>query len=278
MTVHAIELEDLTLTRVGYLDLPVPAELLGLESNAVAAIPWASPIWADGNRPRVGAAAWFAVVGGRRIVYDPLFALDVVLRPDRDTERKHEEAVARLFAEAGFQRESVDFVVASHIDGIGMVARRDDAGRWVPFFPEAKVLLSDVELDGFLRGARDGSEAADTTREAWMALVGQGRVDTYSHGDVIVPGLVADVSGGHGPGHAVIHVGPDRDRPAASLIGHLAVTAVQLATGECVQLNEDPAAAWSLLCQTVEDGRIVVGPLWPSPGHGRWVDGALHTA
>ena len=277
MTVHTIELEHVTLTRVGYLDLPVPAELLGVAADAVAAIPWAAPIWADGDQPRIGAAAWFADVGGRRIVYDPLLALDVVLRPDRETERTHQDAVARLFAEAGFPPESVDLVVASHIDGIGMVARRDDAGRWAPLFPEAQVLLSDVELGAFLNAARDGGEAADDAeRQAWTALVDQGRVDTYAHGEAIVPGFVAEVSGGHGRGHAVMHVGLDRARPAVSLIGHLAVTAVHLATGECETLNEDPPAAWSLLQRTIADGRLLVGPLWPSPGYGRWVDDELH--
>jgi len=279
VTVHTIELEHVTLTRVGYLDLPVPAELLGVTPDAVAAIPWAAPIWADGDQPRVGAAAWFADAGGRRIVYDPLLALDVVLRPDRDSERTSQDAVARLFAEAGFPPESVDLVVVSHIDGIGMVARRDDAGRWAPFFPDAQVLLSDVELGGFLNADRDpgdpGEAADDAERQAWTALVAQGRVDTYAHGEAIVPGFVADVGGGHGRGHAVMHVGLGRARPAASLIGHLAVTAVHLATGECETLNEDPPAAWSILQRTIADGRLLVGPLWPSPGYGCWTDGAL---
>lgn len=275
MTIDTIELDGLTLTRVGYLDLPVPAELLGLTPEAVNAVPWAAPLWADGDQPRVGAAAWFADIAGQRIVYDPLFALDVVLRADPDAERTHEEAVSTAFTEAGFPADSVDLAIASHIEDVGMIARRDATTGWAPFFPKAQVLLSDVELQSFLEASDASDPEPDPTREAWRALIDQGRVRTFRHGDAIAPGLHADVSGGHSRGHTVLNVGPDPDRPVASLIGHLAVTAVHLATGKCDALNEDPAAAWSILQATIADGRRLIGPLWPAPGNGSWVAGEL---
>jgi hypothetical protein len=40
-------------------------------------------------------------------------------------------------------------------------------------------------------------------------------------------------------------------------------------------LNEDPAAAWRLLHENAADGRLIAGALWPTPGYGRWRDGAL---
>ncbi len=276
MHVETIELEGVRLTRVGYMDIPVPADLLGLAPETVAAIPWAAPTWTDGDQPRVGAAAWLADVDGRRLAFDPLQALDVLLRPDRETEVASQDAVERLLADAGFPVESVDVVVLSHIDGVGMVARRGDDGGWAPFFPNARILLSDVELAGFLDAARAPEDATrDVVREAWTALVEQGRVATYADGEAIAPGLLADVSGGHGPGHAVMHfAGPD-GATALSLIGHLAVTPIHLATGECAALNEAPAEAWSLLHRYAADGRLIAGSLWPAPGHGRWLDGEL---
>jgi hypothetical protein len=59
------------------------------------------------------------------------------------------------------------------------------------------------------------------------------------------------------------------------MIGHLAVSPLHLATGECPTLQSEPARAWSLLRETVEDGRMLIGPLWPSPGFGRWVSGGF---
>jgi len=276
MSLQTIELAQATLTRVGYLDIPVPADLLGLTPEAVAAVGWSAPVWAKGDQPLLGAAAWFADVGGRRIAFDPLQTLDVLLRPDADTERDHQDAVARLFAESGFPVESVELVVLSHIDGIGMVARHEH-GSWAPFFPNARILLSDAELAGFLNASSAGGEqASDPVRTAWTALLEAGCVDTYGHGDVIAPGLTADVSGGHGPGHAVMHFTGGDGTVEFSLIGHLAVSPLHLATGECAALNEDPAAAWRILHEVADDGHRIAGALWPTPGCGRWQDGQLH--
>ncbi len=278
MTIHTIELDGITLTRVGYLDVPVPAELLGLTPEAVAAVPWAAPLWAENDQPRLGAAAWFLDLDGQRIVYDPLFALDVVLRADPEAEQTHETAVASAFTEAGFAPDSVDLVIASHIEDVGMVARRSANRGWTPFFPSAQVLLSEPELEAFQVGSGEPESGNQPTREAWQSLIDQGRVSSFKHGDELAPGVHADVSGGHSPGHTVLHIGADPTSPSASLIGHLSVTAVHLATGACEALNEDPAAAWSLLRATIADGRRLVGPLWPAPGHGSWVNDELVTA
>ncbi|MGE3465246.1 MAG: hypothetical protein AB7I04_25395, partial [Pseudomonadales bacterium] len=263
------------LTRIGYLDIPVPAELLGLTAEQVAGVSWAAPTWASDDQPLLGNAAWFADLGGIRLVFDPLQTLDVVLRPDRDSERRHQDAVADLFAASGYPVESVDLVVMTHIDGVGMAARRDDAGNWTPFFPNARILMSDVELAGFRQAHPGAATAADLVGEVWSALIEAGHVHSYSDGQTLAPSLVAEVSGGHGPGHSVLHFKED-DGVALSLIGHLAVTPIQLATGECTALNEDPAAAWRLLHENARDGRMIAGSLWPTPGYGRWIEGSLH--
>jgi hypothetical protein len=59
------------------------------------------------------------------------------------------------------------------------------------------------------------------------------------------------------------------------MLGHLAISPVHLATGECPPQHEDAAAAWSTLRALADDGRMLVGPLWPAPGSGRWLDGAF---
>ena len=274
MNTHVLDLSPGRLTRIGYLDVPVPAELLGLTEASVNALDWAAPTWAQEGQPLLGAAAWVGDFGGRRLAFDPLQTLDVLLRPDADTERTTAAAVAERFAAAGFPIESFDQVILSHIDGIGMTAVRDDSGAWVPYFPDARILLSDTELDGFLNSARNNEAGpADQVRDAWLALIDAGCVDTYTHGEAIAPGIVAEVSGGHGPGHTVIHF-QGTDEVELSLIGHLAVSAVHLATGECEALNEDPATAWRLLHDVARDGRRIAGALWPAPGAGRWLGDA----
>ena len=161
-------------------------------------------------------------------------------------------------------------MVLTHIDGVGMAAWRNADGSWAPFFPNARVLLSDIELRQFLAAPKSD----DIQSEAWHALIDLGVVGTYADHEQIAPGVCADVRGAHGPGHALLHFGPG-DAPLASFIGHLAVSPLHLVSGECAALHEDPPAAWSLLQRTVEDARLLIGPLWPTPGFGRWENGAF---
>jgi hypothetical protein len=272
MAVPNIALPGATLTRVAYADLPVPSAIVGLTPEQFATIPWASPLWAENEQVRIGAAAWFAVIGGKRIVFDPVQAADAVLRADPTAEQAHQAAIANVFAEAGFARESVDLLVMSHIEGVGMVAWRDADGAWSRFFPNARVLVSDQVLREFTAAGAQGDD--DIQHAAWSALIEQGCVDTFVDGAEVVPGLRATLTGAHCPGHAAFHFGQRAGGgPAVTLIGHLAVSPLHLQTGECAALNAEPAAAWARLRELADDGRTLIGPLWPAPGHGRWVDG-----
>jgi hypothetical protein len=273
MSVQTIALTNGTLTRVGYVDVAVAPEVTGLTANDFARIAWRSPLWVEGNQMRAGAAAWFADVAGTRMVFDPVQAADDVLRGNPTVEAAQQAAIAHLFADAGFARESVDLVVMSHIEGIGMVAWRDEHGAWSPFFPNARVLVSDANLAAFVAAsARPGDEPQ---RQAWQALLDRGIVDTYSDGASIVAGLSAEVKGGHCPGHALLHFGDPSGTPLATMLGHLAVSPIHLATGECAPLHADPDTAWSLLHAAADDGRLLIGPLWPTPGFGRWANGTF---
>jgi hypothetical protein len=269
-----LELAHATLTRVGYVDVPIPPELAGLAAADFAGIDWRAPLWAEGEQLRAGAAAWFAEIGGERVAFDPMQAADGVLRADRGAEAAHQAAIAKLFAEAGCARESVDALVMTHIEGVGMAAWRRADGRFEPFFPNAAIRVSAAALDSFL--AADSFHQDPLERDAWSALIAAGVVRAYADGESLVPGLRAEVTGAHCPGHAVLHFAePGRGAVAATMLGHLAVSPLHLATGECPQQHYEPARAWSALRAMADDGRFLIGPLWPTPGYGRWLDGRL---
>lgn len=277
MSVHVIERSGVRLSRIGYVDTPVPPEVVGLDAAQVAAVPWAAPHWASAPGDAavtvtVGAAIWIAEIAGKRIALDPVQAADAVLRAGRATEARHQFGVAGVLAREGFARESIDLVAMTHIEGVGMVAWRDDDGGWQPFFPNARILVSDEVLMAFLGAPPENDEAAaqDLQYSAWSALIEQGRVATFGDGEEIVPGMRAQVLGGHCAGHTVFHFA-DRDasHPIAFL-GHLAVSPLHLATGPCAALNEQPDDAWATLQGVAAAVPTLVGPLWPSPGYGRW--------
>ncbi len=268
MNVQHFELGGARLTRVPHLDLPVPPELVGLSGDDVAANAWAEPTWVENGQVRVGAAIWIADVDGQRIAFDPMLAVDVVLRADAATERAQQEVVAATLAQAGFPRESIDLVLLSHIEGVGMVAWRDERDAYGPFFPNAQIRLSRPELEAF--AARTTSAEEDLELAAYGSLQQLGLLDTFEDGDQLTGSVSATVHDNHAPGHAVFHLHDD----ALTMLGHLAVSPLHLVTGPCAALHLVPEASWDQL-KGLKDGRVLVGPLWPSPGFGRWRDGAL---
>lgn len=279
MSAQSLRVGDATFTRVLLADAPVPGAAVGLTPEQIAAVPWADDALVDGDQVRVGVAIWVLELGERRIVLDPMQAADAFLRADPETEAAIQLQVDALLTEAGFPPDSIDTVLLTHIDNVGMVARRDGEA-WRPFFPNAEVRLSSTELASFAEGAPMIDAEADPGSAlvvaAWRALIEAGVVAPFEDGDELAPGLVAEVSGGHQAGHAVLHYNANGTRanegPALSFIGHLAVSPLHLATGPCAPLNEDPARAFELLGAVAADGRLLVGPLWPSPGVGRWQD------
>jgi hypothetical protein len=64
----------------------------------------------------------------------------------------------------------------------------------------------------------------------------------------------------------VVHITSGDAR--ATLIGHLALNPVHVLIDDCALHMDTPAAVAVL--QTMADGRLLAGPLWPSPGAARW--------
>ena len=98
-------------------------------------------MWADGAEVRAGVAAWVIESGDARIVVDPACSADEILRNDNDA-AAHQEAFAALLEAAGFPRESFTHAIATHYEGVGMLAWRNDDGSWERFFPNAPILIS----------------------------------------------------------------------------------------------------------------------------------------
>ncbi len=256
-------------TRIGYIDVEVPGEVLGLDDQQIDQ-PWAEPTWAHAGQVRAGAAAWVIESEGARIVVDPLQAADEILRSGADA-AVHQEAFAARLADAGFARDTITHAVATHLDGIGMLGWRDDDGGWSPFFPNASILMSRRELDaldqGFeiLGGPPMGADALAELRAA-------GAVEATADREAVTGEVTLELTGGHNPGHQVVRIESAGER--AVMLGHLALSPLHLAAGPS-PLHMDPAAAHSAMTAIRDEDVLLIGPLWPTPGAGRWIDGAL---
>lgn len=257
MNPTAITVGDVRLTRVLYLDAAIDPAPVGLTAADVRSVSWAEPHWADGDQVRAAACVWVIEAGDRTIALDPAGNIDDIIH-DPETTLVHQKAFADAFVSAGIDPAAVDTVLLSHIESVGLTAVRSGRG-WRPFFPNSRVVMSDAALATFI------PEDEGIVFEAFAALRDDGLIDTFADGADITPGVRAEWTGAHNPGHTAVHVG-DPASPSVSFVGHLAVTPLHLATGPCVPQHPEPERAWEWLQSAAADGRWLVGPLWPSPG------------
>ena len=270
MTTTVLHVGDTTITRVLYADASIPPEPTGLSVADVRSVPWREPLWAEGDLVRAGACAWVVRNPDGTIVIDPAGNIDDILH-DPTTTQQHQDAFRSAFEHAGVDTASVDAVVLSHIESVGMTAVRDDARGWRPFFPNSRVRISEPARDTFSRDM-----LGDFVYDAFRALMDQGIVETFADGEDVLGDVRAEVTGGHNPTHTAFHVGRP-DAPALTFVGHLAVTPLHLATGPCAAQHQDPERAWKWLSEVAGTGRGLAGPLWPSPGALRF-DGTTFVA
>lgn len=257
-----LEVGEFVLTRVLYVDALIGPEAVGLTPDEVRSVLWGSPTWAEDGQVRAASCVWVVSGGGRHIAVDPSGNIDEILH-DPATTAAHQAAYAAAFAAAGIPIETIDTVLLSHIESIGLSAVRNGAG-WRRFFPSARLLVSELAMRSFIQAPPGG-----TLGEAFSSLVDAGLVDTLRDGEELVPGLAAEWTGMHNAGHCAFHV--RGAQTSATFVGHLAVTPLHLATGPCPSQHYEPDEAWRWLKNLASDAtKVIIGPLWPSPGAVRW--------
>jgi len=262
MSTNTVNVGRVLLTRVGYVDVAIDPAIAGLTPAQIAAVPWAEPTWAKGAELLAGAAVWVIDDGDARIAVDPAQAADQILRTDADA-AAHQEAFAAILAAAGLPRESVTLAIATHMEGIGMWAWRNDDGSWSPFFPNAEIVVAQRELD-----AIDAGVHPSPVHPAFAALREQGVLRAADDGAQVSPSVSVDHVGAHTPGHLFVRVAADGAQ--AVMVGHLAVSPLHLVTGPCPQQHPHPDEAQARIDALLAEDAVLIGPLWPAPGAARW--------
>jgi len=260
VTATTLRIGDVTLTRVSYAEVEVEPGQVGLTADDVADVA-ASPEWVSNDKPRASASAWIIDDGDARIVVDPAGAVDDILRNDNDA-AAHQQAFAALLEAAGYPRDSITHAVATHLDGVGMLAWRNDDGSWAPFFPNAPILMTQTELDGI-----DGMPFEPSGRKLLAELQNAGAVRGVGDDEEITDAVALEFTGGHNPGHAVVRIRSGADQ--AIMLGHLALTPLHAALQKDSN-HMDGAVANARLRALLEEDAIFIGPLWPAPAAGRW--------
>jgi len=262
MSNNEIHVGKVRLTRIGYVDIAIDPARVGLTPAQIASVPWAQPLWATGEAVRAGAAVWVIQDGDARIAVDPAQAADEIIRTDADASA-HQEAFAALLDAARMPRESFTHAIATHVEGIGMWAWRNEDGSWVPFFPNARILVPQREFDAIDRG-----EHPSPVHPAFTQLRALGALLAVDDGHRVTEHVSLEHVGAHTPGHQFVRVHSAGE--TAVMVGHVAVTALHLVTGPCPQQHPWPDEAQARIEVLLTEDAVLIGPLWPAPGAGRW--------
>ncbi|WP_197063578.1 MBL fold metallo-hydrolase [Novosphingobium malaysiense] len=115
----------------------------------------------------------------------------------------------RLHA-AGVSPEDVDIVLCTHlhVDHVGWNTRQE-GGRWVPTFPNARYLVARQELETMLaRIARPETHPIErmTWNDSVLPIEEAGLLELTASSCVVLPGLRLEPAHGHTPGHVAIHL------------------------------------------------------------------------
>jgi glyoxylase-like metal-dependent hydrolase (beta-lactamase superfamily II) len=262
--VTTFSIGNVALTRVPYFDVALDAGVIGFTTQQVTEVPWGIPDWATADgKVNVGQAVWVIESDGQTVVVDPCGAADAFLRsgPEAST---HEAAVVTAMASAGYAVDSVEVVVMSHLDGIGMVGSLDADENWTPLFPNARIVVSERELS-YIEANQEISG-----RAAFQELTAKGVVVAVQCPHEIAPHVTMELTGGHSPGHCALRIGDE-----AVLIGHLAINPVQVSAGIMPEQHLEPVLAFTALERELawarERNALIIGPLWPEPGAGKVV-------
>ena len=174
-------------------------------------------------------------------------------------------------AATGVDPASVDFVMCTHLhaDHVGWNTRLQD-GRWVPTFPNARYVMSQVELAHWQKNAAsaEGWGQRGVFEDSVLPCLEAGQIEAVCNGYTLDDQLTVEAAPGHTPGHCIVR---------AYSRGHTG-----LFTGDCMHsplqiahpdVNsvacEDPEAArrtrWRILHECAEHGHLLLPTHFPPP-------------
>lgn len=193
-----------TVTRI--LELPPldadPAIFIQTTREEVAKRKWLCPDFADQEGNIILHFQAFVIeVSGKRIMVDPCTGND---KPRSiDFFNKLDGPFLARLAEAGHPRESIDFVLCTHLhlDHCGWNTMLVD-GAWVPTFPNAKYIFAQSEYE-HLQGD-DHGDAPALLEDSIRPIIDAGLATFVEPGYTIVEGVSLEPTPGHTPGHCSV--------------------------------------------------------------------------
>lgn len=206
-TMQQWKVGDVTITKV--VELTQTQALTWLlpaaSPDAVREIGWLAPEFADEQGlAKLSIHALIVESQGQRIVVDTCIGNDKSL-PGMDHWSGMQSSFLADLSGAGAPVDAVDTVLCTHlhVDHVGWNTRLEN-GRWVPTFPNARYLWSQVEHDYWSRAEEDlfKSIMSESVRPVFEA----GLVDLVDSDYEVTNEVRLEPTPGHTPGHVSVHI------------------------------------------------------------------------
>lgn len=201
------QIGDVSITRVIETEdasMPAAAVLPEATPQNVLPIGWLRPHYVD-ERGRLISSIFSLLVQsrGKRIVVDTCLGNDKPRIVPHWNQRQ-----GRFLADiaaAGFARETVDFVVCTHLhpDHVGWNTVLED-GRWVPTFPNARYVFS--AKDWAWLDAAPVTALGDYAGDSVRPIVTAGLADLVAPDYRLTEEVWLESTPGHSPGHVSVRI------------------------------------------------------------------------
>ncbi|MEU6173202.1 MBL fold metallo-hydrolase [Streptantibioticus parmotrematis] len=179
--------------------------------------------------------------------------------------------------QAGFPPDEVDLVILTHLhaDHVGWNTRQEN-GRWVPTFPNARYVVSRTERE-FWAGYDMEEARRQMFRDSVIPVEEAGLldlVDVPAEGADLLPGLRLLPTPGHTPGHVAVELSDAGHK--ALITGDCIHHPFQLAhpgVGACVDIDPERSehSRRTLLASLAGTDTLVLGTHFPPPTAGHVV-------
>lgn len=264
-----------TVTRVVEAETPgIPPELFfpAASREIVQRHHWLVPDYAAADGTITFAVQAFVLdVGDRRIVVDPCVGNGKSLAFAFWNEQRY--PFWERFEAAGFDAESVDVVVHTHLhaDHIGWDTRLVD-GVWNPTFTNARHLYDEREIAH--RRWEDEDSGDQAYAQSIEPIVAAGLADLVADDTDLGDGIRLEPSLGHTPGHTSLWIESEGD--VALITGDFLHHPVQCAEPHLAEIADWDAALaretrHRMLSAAAASDALFIGTHFPTPPAGRVV-------
>ena len=272
---HTWQIGEVKVTRLLEMELPIAYYakkpfMAKATPEALSKMSWLYPkfVTPEGHL-RLSIHALLVEAPGLKLVVDTCVGNDKP-RAISGNRALHTDFLKDLEA-AGWHRESVDFVICTHlhVDHVGWNTMKV-GDRWIPTFPNARYLIGQQEYE-YWCGDKDEEQQA-VMLDSVTPIFDSGLADLVATDHTISPEIRLIPTIGHTPGHVSVMI--ESDGKKALITGDFMHHPCQIEHPEwTVSFDEDEAAAAacrrSVLDDLADSPVLVIGTHFASPTAGR---------